>query len=191
MGGFLVLIVFWQLNAHHRTPLPRGLLGELEMGRNQSKWFSDFPMGNQEQTMDSLIPRGDEGRGVAAIRFGEVPSDLWSGAFRMGKPYRVKRDNPTVSGRRTRGSKTFQYPEEKRKIFYSLSSGERKGRSPNWTENFDTECWGNFNTRCRTSRPRVVREWFSVLIEGKLKNILLTKSAGKPGQSGWQPRRWK
>jgi len=33
-------------------------------------------MGNQEQTMDSLIPRGDEGRGVAAIRFGEVPSDL-------------------------------------------------------------------------------------------------------------------
>ncbi len=32
---------------------------------------------------------------------------------------------------RTLGSETSQYQEEKRKIFYSRSSGERNGKSPN------------------------------------------------------------
>ena len=32
------------------------------------------------------LMKGDEGRGVAAIRFGEVPSNLRSGDVRMGKP---------------------------------------------------------------------------------------------------------
>jgi len=36
--------------------------------------------------VDALTSDGDEGRGVAAISFGEVPSNLWSGDFRMGKP---------------------------------------------------------------------------------------------------------
>ena len=40
------------------------------------KWFIDFLIGNQEQMADALTLRGDEGRGVAAIRFGEVPSNL-------------------------------------------------------------------------------------------------------------------
>jgi len=35
---------------------------------------------------DALTEKGDEGRGVAAISFGEVRSNLWSGDFRMGKP---------------------------------------------------------------------------------------------------------
>jgi len=36
--------------------------------------------------VDALTSRGDEGRGVTAISFGEVSSNLWSGDFRMGKP---------------------------------------------------------------------------------------------------------
>jgi hypothetical protein len=35
------------------------------------------------------------------------------------------------AGGETRGSETSQYPEEKKPKGYSLSSGERKGRSPN------------------------------------------------------------
>ena len=35
---------------------------------------------------DALAQNGDEGRGVAAISFGEVPSNLRSEDFRMGKP---------------------------------------------------------------------------------------------------------
>lgn len=36
--------------------------------------------------VDALAKRGEEGRSVAAISFGEVPSNLRSGNFRMGKP---------------------------------------------------------------------------------------------------------
>ena len=36
--------------------------------------------------VDALGDWGDEGRGVAAISFGEVLTYLWSGDFRMGKP---------------------------------------------------------------------------------------------------------
>ena len=36
--------------------------------------------------MDALALKGDEGRSMAAISFGEVPSNLRSGDFRMGKP---------------------------------------------------------------------------------------------------------
>jgi len=57
---------------------------------------------------------GDEGRSVAAICFGEVPSNLWSEDFRMGKPRRVNLyDLYSYSiEKRTLGSKTFQYQEE-------------------------------------------------------------------------------
>ena len=37
-------------------------------------------------------------------------------------------------GKGTRGSETSQYPEEKRITIYSLSSGERKGKSLNLIE---------------------------------------------------------
>ena len=36
--------------------------------------------------MDALTEKGDEGRGLAAIRFGEVLCNLRSEDFRMGKP---------------------------------------------------------------------------------------------------------
>ena len=53
----------------------------------------------------------------------------------MGKPVRFAGHPDILVGKRTRGSKTFQYPEEKktmlRKQQYFLSSGERKGRSSN------------------------------------------------------------
>ena len=39
--------------------------------------------------VDALTLEGDEGRGVAAISLGEVPSNLRSGDFRMGKPHWV------------------------------------------------------------------------------------------------------
>ncbi len=39
--------------------------------------------------VDALTLRGEEGRGLAAISFGEVPSNLRSEDFRMGKPYSV------------------------------------------------------------------------------------------------------
>ena len=39
-------------------------------------WLSDFLMGIQERMVDALTLKGDEGRSVAAISFGEVPSNL-------------------------------------------------------------------------------------------------------------------
>ena len=45
-----------------------------------------IPFGNSEEgrAVDALTEEGDEGRSLAAIRFGEVPSNLRSGDFRMG-----------------------------------------------------------------------------------------------------------
>ena len=83
--------------------------------------------------MDALTEEGDEGRGLAAISFGELPSKLRSGGFRMGQPYRMNFDNFPLNRwkEHTLGSETSQYQEEKRTIVYSLSSGERNGRSTN------------------------------------------------------------
>ena len=44
--------------------------------------------------VDALGPEGDEGRGVAAISFGEVPSNLWPEDVRMGKPNTAKQYYP-------------------------------------------------------------------------------------------------
>ena len=50
----------------------------------------------------------------------------------MGKPRMVNPYDSDVKLReRTLGSETSQYQEEKRKIIYSRSSGERNGKSPN------------------------------------------------------------
>ena len=46
--------------------------------------------------VDALTEEGDEGRGVAAICFGEVPSNLRSGDLRMGQPYQANPDNSLV-----------------------------------------------------------------------------------------------
>ena len=47
--------------------------------------ISKFPNGKQGRMVDALASKGDEGRSLAAIRFGEVPSNLWSGDVRMRK----------------------------------------------------------------------------------------------------------
>ena len=39
-------------------------------------WFLDFLIGNQEHMVDALALNSDEGRSMAAISFGEVPSNL-------------------------------------------------------------------------------------------------------------------
>ena len=49
--------------------------------------------------MDALTKSGEEGRGVAAISFGEVLSNLWSGDFRMGKPDPIKIGSSRLQGR--------------------------------------------------------------------------------------------
>ncbi len=49
----------------------------------------------------------------------------------MGQPVPTISRNPADEAEGTQGSETSQYLEEKRNIFYSLSSGERKGKSPN------------------------------------------------------------
>ena len=51
-------------------------------------WFLDFLMGNQERMVDALTLRGDEGRGMAAINFGEVPSNLDPKVSEWGNPAR-------------------------------------------------------------------------------------------------------
>ena len=62
--------------------------------------------------VDALTPNSDERRGMAAILFGEVPSNLWSGGLWMGKPVSLELTPCGLRTALTRGSKTFQYPEE-------------------------------------------------------------------------------
>ncbi len=81
--------------------------------------------------VDALALKGDEGRSVAAIRFGEVPSNLRSGDVRMRKLSRKKRRESVARQMHTQGSETSQYLEEKIPIEYFVSSGERTRRSPN------------------------------------------------------------
>ena len=80
------------------------------------------------------LQRSDEGRSMAAIRFGEVPSNLWSENVRMRKlnwfisyfgvyPKCARGELKHFSTRRKRK----QCSQER----YYLSSGERKGKSPN------------------------------------------------------------
>ena len=81
--------------------------------------------------MDALTEEGDEGRGIAAICFGEVLSNLRSGDFRMGKPCRVHLDNSLVKRQReqTVGSETSQYHEEKRPIGIPLVAASETGKA--------------------------------------------------------------
>jgi len=45
---------------------------------------------------DALAHKGDEGRGVTAISFGEPSSGLWSGDDRMGEPNQANLDYSTI-----------------------------------------------------------------------------------------------
>ena len=59
--------------------------------------------------VDALALNSDEGRSVAAIRFGEARSNLWSGDVRMGKPNWVNLNYFSIlAEERTWWSKTFQ-----------------------------------------------------------------------------------
>ena len=78
--------------------------------------------------VDALGYRGDEGRGVTAISFGEVSSNLWSGDFRMRKLNIVKTILfPLLVGKRTWGSETSQYPEEQKINIILLVAASEKG----------------------------------------------------------------
>jgi len=48
----------------------------ISITHNNKKWFLEFLMGIQGRMVDALVYKGDEGRGTAAISFGEMPSNL-------------------------------------------------------------------------------------------------------------------
>ena len=79
--------------------------------------------------VDALVLRGDERRSMAAISFGEVPSNLWSVDVRMGKPLYFGRDCMNLHAEQTQGSKTFQYLEEERPIGISWVAASEKERA--------------------------------------------------------------
>ena len=81
--------------------------------------------------VDALIPKGDEGRGVSAISLGEVASNLRSGDFRMGKPNLANPGYPGLASGSIPAEVKHLSKRRKREKFYSLSSGERRGNSPN------------------------------------------------------------
>jgi hypothetical protein len=81
--------------------------------------------------VDALALKGDEGRGVATIRFGEVPSNLRSGDVRMRKLVRAKSLSFLARGKQTQGSETSQYLEEKIPIDISLVAASEREFSPN------------------------------------------------------------
>lgn len=81
--------------------------------------------------MDALTLKGDEGRGLAAIRFGEVLCNLRSEDFRMGKPHQVNLDDSLLKRWRklTSGSETSQYREEKKTIVIPLVAASETGEA--------------------------------------------------------------
>ena len=87
--------------------------------------------------MDALTEEGDEGRGLAAISFGELPSKLRPGDFRMGQPYRMNFDNFPLNRwkEQTLGSKTFQYQEEKRPTGIPLVAASETGGAQTQPQN--------------------------------------------------------
>jgi hypothetical protein len=94
--------------------------------------------------VDALTEEGDEGRGIAAIRFGKVLSNLRSGDFRMGKPhmanpydFRLKR-----SGEHTLGSETSQYQVEKRTIVIPLVAASETGGAQTQPQNYFIDSGG-------------------------------------------------
>ena len=79
--------------------------------------------------VDALTEEGDEGRGLAAIRFGEVPSNLRSGDVRMRKLTGKKFPLSFARKKQTQGSETSQYLEEKRLISISLVAASEREKA--------------------------------------------------------------
>ena len=90
--------------------------------------------------VDALTEEGDEGRGVAAICFGEVLNNLRSGDLRMGKPCQVNLDNSLVNARaeQTSGSETSQYREEKITIVIPLVAASETGGAQTQPQNLNS-----------------------------------------------------
>ena len=84
-----------------------------------------------------MTEEGDEGRSSAAIRFGEVPSNLRSGDFRMGKPHHATRDDSYSKqyAEQTLGSETSQYQEEKRPTGIPLVAASETGEAQTQPQN--------------------------------------------------------
>ncbi len=99
--------------------------------------------------VDALALKGDEGRGVAAIRFGEVPSNLRSGDVRMGKPSRKRFLESLAREMHTLGSETSQYQEEKKPNSISLVAASERESSPNRR---DSQTTGSNTSGTRNSR---------------------------------------
>jgi len=72
---------------------------------------------------------------VAAISLGEVLSNLRSGDFRMGKPLRVNLGDSELDSESVPAELKHLSKRRNREKFYSLSSGERNGNSPNQAHN--------------------------------------------------------
>ena len=123
------------------------------------------------------MPRHLEPKKDAAS--GETPrgaaSRHRSGDFRMGEPTRgntrVSSDEHIVSGGEPRELKHLSSARERKKRIDSLSSGERKGRSPNLTRKWQglgpTVEVGEYSRR--TDLERATKEGESPVVErGKL-----------------------
>ena len=65
-----------------------------------------------------MAPRGDEGRGKTAISDGKPYTGVDPSISESGNRYRVMSIHPQAEyigpGRRTRGTETSQYPQEKK-----------------------------------------------------------------------------
>ncbi len=72
--------------------------------------------------------RGDEGRRIAAISFGELLTKLRSGDFRMGKPNHPN-DGCPRKRELTGGTETSKYPEEEKSIEILLVAVSERGRA--------------------------------------------------------------
>src|SRR4051812_13620968 len=85
--------------------------------------------------VDALVPRGDEGRGWLRKAPGSCQPNVDPEMSEWGNPPRRTAAVPPAEyiGReeRTRGSETSQYPQEKKTMSDSRSSGERTGNSLN------------------------------------------------------------
>ena len=66
--------------------------------------------------VDALTLKGDEGRGMSAISFGEVTGNLWPGDLRMGKPIGLKARYRCSSLRLERTSRKSKVKSRKGKI---------------------------------------------------------------------------
>jgi len=95
-----------------------GCLGRLR--RRRTRRDCENPGGGVKQPLIPGCPNGETRRGKTATRRTmQNDTQNYAEIFRV-----IPRFSSAWFSERTRGSKTFQYPEENKTIVYSLSSGE-------------------------------------------------------------------